>query len=188
MRLRSRKIFAGHKNKIMKPKIVIVDEQDNIIGWKDRESLEREDIYRVSALWITNSRGEILLAKRALTKSNNPGKWGPAVTGTVDEGEDYDFNIIKEAREELGLNNIIPRKGFKKRVFGKYNYFCQWYFLTMNESVTDFKIEKDEVEEIKWFFAEKLIKEMERQPDKFTGSINLWKELMKKPDATVNPE
>ncbi|MEK9135397.1 MAG: NUDIX domain-containing protein [Patescibacteria group bacterium] len=159
-------------------KIVIVDEKDNVIGYKDRDAINyQEDIYRVSALWITNSKGDILLAKRALTKSHSPGKWGPAVSGTVDEGEDYDLNIIKEAEEEIGLTNISPRKGFKKRISGKYNYFCQWYFAIMDKPVSDFKIKKDEVEEVKWFPIKELIREMENQPDKFTGSISLWKQL-----------
>jgi isopentenyldiphosphate isomerase len=78
----------------MKPKIIIVNEKDKEIGLKERGTLKTEDIYRVTALWITNSKDEILLAKRALTKSNDPGKWGPAVAGTVDEGETYEENSI----------------------------------------------------------------------------------------------
>ena len=57
-----------------KPKIIVVDENDKIIGHKNRGTLKKEDIYRVSALWITNSRGEILLARRHHTKSHHPRK------------------------------------------------------------------------------------------------------------------
>ena len=56
-----------------KAKIIIVDENDNIIGYKERGTIEQSDIDRVSALWITNSKGEFLLARRAYTKKNNPG-------------------------------------------------------------------------------------------------------------------
>ena len=47
----------------MKQRIIIVDEQDNEIGSADRETIVPGDsrIYRVSALWITNSKGEICL-------------------------------------------------------------------------------------------------------------------------------
>ncbi|GAF94063.1 unnamed protein product, partial [marine sediment metagenome] len=85
--------------KTTKSKIIIVDDNDKIIGYKERDTLKREDIYRVSALWITNSHGEILLARRHHTKSHRPRKWGPAVAGTVDAGETYEDNIIKEAEE-----------------------------------------------------------------------------------------
>ncbi|MFA6422790.1 MAG: NUDIX domain-containing protein, partial [Candidatus Buchananbacteria bacterium] len=84
-------------------KIIIVNENDEAIGHKERNELDFSDIYRVSGLWITNLKGEILLAQRAFTKNHDPGKWGPAAAGTVEEGEDYETNILKEAEEELGL-------------------------------------------------------------------------------------
>lgn len=40
-----------------KHKIIIVDENDKIIGYKDRELINSDDIYRVSGLWIKNSEG-----------------------------------------------------------------------------------------------------------------------------------
>ena len=90
----------------MKEKIIIVDKNDKIIGYKIRGTLDKNGIYRVSALWITNSLGEILLARRSRKKDKHPLKWGPAVAGTVEEGETYEQNIVKEAWEELGLKNF----------------------------------------------------------------------------------
>ena len=77
--------------------IVVVDERDEVTGTKDYESVTSNDIYRVSALWIVNLRGEVLLAQRSFNKTKDPGTWGPAVAGTVEKGEDYDTNIVKEA-------------------------------------------------------------------------------------------
>ncbi len=110
----------------MKPRIVIVNDQDEVIAHKERGTLTKDDIYRVSALWVKNSRGDILLAQRKFTKSHDPGKWGPAVAGTVGEGETYKQNIIKEAEEEIGLRAIKPIPGPKVRMAGEYNYFDQW--------------------------------------------------------------
>jgi isopentenyldiphosphate isomerase len=46
--------------------ITIVDENDNIIGSKPRDIVDREKLwYRVSGLWINNSSGDVLLARRA---------------------------------------------------------------------------------------------------------------------------
>ena len=78
-----------------KPKVTIVDKDDNIIGSRDRKSLAEGDIYRVSALWVTNSRGEILLARRHKNKSHHPRKWGPAVAGTVEENESYVRHVLR---------------------------------------------------------------------------------------------
>lgn len=158
----------------MSSKTIIVDEKDNIIGSKERDALETSDIYRVSALWITNSQGEVLLAKRALTKSHSPGKWGPAVAGTVEEGETYYSNIIKEAEEELDLENIQPKTGPKLRVAQDYNYFCQWYLLEIDKPVEEFKIQKQEVEEVKWIPRKELLKRIKEKPENFVEAIKEW--------------
>jgi len=36
-------------------RIIIVSDQDEIIGHKERGTLVTEDIYRVAGLWVTNS-------------------------------------------------------------------------------------------------------------------------------------
>src|SRR3989344_4999835 len=91
---------------------VIVNDNDEVIGSKNREKIDpQKDIYRVSALWLTNSMGEILLAQRHRNKPKDPGKWGPAVAGTVQKGESYYDNIVKETKEELGLADISFTQG-----------------------------------------------------------------------------
>ena len=52
-------------------RIIIVDESDEVIGYKERGTLNPEDIYRVSALSVENSIGQVLLAQRKFTKKRN---------------------------------------------------------------------------------------------------------------------
>lgn len=158
--------------KTSNPRIVIVNENDKIIGHKERGTLAQSDIYRVSALWIKNSKGDILLAQRKSTKSHDPGKWGPAVAGTVDEGETYGQNIIKEAEEEIGLKNIRPILGPKVRMTGEYNYFDQWYTLVVDKSAEEFIIQEEEVEQVKWFTHTELEKELRECPDKYLKGLD----------------
>ena len=139
-------------------RIPIVDENDKIIEIKDRNKVNyNKDIYRVSALWITNSKGKILLARRAFTKKQNPGKWGPAAAGTIEEGETYKNNIVKEAEEELGLKNIKPKKGFKELVKGRYKHFTQWFYFKLDMDIDEFDYNKDEVVEIGWFTKKEVV-------------------------------
>lgn len=161
----------------LKPKIIIVDENDKIVGYKNRGALDKADIYRVSALWITNSNGQILLARRHHTKSHHPRKWGPAVAGTVDEGETYEENIIKEAEEELGLKNIKPEIGPKTKTDNEYHNFTQCYVLNVDFDITQFKIQEDEVEEIKWFSPEELKKQLQENPEEFLPTMEKYFEL-----------
>ena len=154
-----------------KAKIIIVNENDEIIGSKERGTLNQSEIYRVSALWIQNSNGEILLAQRSFNKKNNPGKWGPAVAGTIDEGESYESNIVKEAEEEIGLKNHYFKKSFHHFHDGEHRHFTQWFFALVDKEIEEFTIQEDEVEKIKWFTKEELLNELKNNPDKFLKVI-----------------
>jgi isopentenyldiphosphate isomerase len=54
--------------------ITVVNKQDEIIGYKARKDITRDDTYRVAACRIRDEQGNILLAQRAWTKKHNPGK------------------------------------------------------------------------------------------------------------------
>ena len=49
-------------------RIPIVNEQDEIIGYKDRKDRNIIDITRITGLWLWNEKGEVLLAQRAFSK------------------------------------------------------------------------------------------------------------------------
>jgi len=152
-------------------KIIIVDEQDNIIGSKERSKVTYEDVYRVTGLWITNSSGEILLAQRSFAKSHSPGCWATAVSGTVEEGESYEENIYKEAEEELGIKNVKFTEGPHTRSEGPWQHFTQWYFLKTDQKAEDFIIDKTEVEQVKWFKKDELTKLIKENPEQFVKSL-----------------
>lgn len=156
----------------MKPRITIVDDEDNIIGHDFRAEVDRKGLrYRVSALWLMNSAGQILLARRAYTKSHDPGKWGPAVAGTVDEGESYEENIIKETEEELGLQGITCSLGPKEKVEGKHKHFTQWYSCVVDKPIEAFTIQEEEVAEVKWFGKDELEEQLEKNPEEFLTAV-----------------
>jgi len=157
--------------------IPIVDENDKIISYKERSEVQEKDIYRVAALCIKNSKNEILLAQRALTKKQHPGKWGPAAAGTVEKGESYTANIIKETFEEIGLKISKPIKGPKIRTRDLNNYFTQWFFLKLDKGLDQFKIDKSEVENIKWLTKLELQKSIKENPSDFLGSMNTHIEM-----------
>lgn len=167
--------------------IPIVNEKDEIICYKERDSEEQMDLYRISALWLTNSKKDILLAKRAFTKLHSPGVWGPAVAGTNDKGETYESNIAKETMEELGLKLDFNKsiKILRNSKDKPHNFFCQWFTATTDIEAKDIIFDKVEVAEVKWFSKEELIKEIKKHPDDFlitvkefiNGKINFDKQI-----------
>jgi len=160
-----------------KSRVIVVNEDDKITGYKGRDILKNDDIYRVSALWITNSHGEILLARRHRNKPHHPGKWGPAVSGTVNERESYKENMIKETEEELGLKNIKLRLGPKIKIDSKYHHFTQWYTLTIDKNISELEVQEDEVEEIKWFLPGEFKKQLDEHPEEFLPTMKKYSGL-----------
>ncbi len=151
--------------------IPIVNEKDEIIRYKERDFLDDKDVYRVAILWVKNSKGKILLAQRSFAKKKSPGVWGPAAAGTVEKGDGYKENIVKEAREELGIILEEYKLGRKIRVSHKYNYFAQWFFAVIDKKIGEFRF-NSEVETIRWIFKGELIKEVRKNPLNFTPAIN----------------
>ena len=163
----------------------IVNEYDEIIGYKKRDDRNNQDIIRISGLWIENENGEVLIARRALHKTRDPGKWGPAAAGTVEKGETYQSNIIKEAHEEIGItveeDDIIHIGTFLEKT--EHRYFAGVFYASI-PSDTPFVLEPDEVAEIRWISWPDLEKEILEKPESFLLSlergimqhIKKWKE------------
>ena len=152
-------------------RIPIVNEQDQIIGYKDYKDRNPKEITRVSALWVTDKEGNILLAQRGFNKRTSPGLWGPAVAGTVEEGESYEVNVIKEAQEEIGLKNFIPKLERKVRRSTSHEYFGQWFSVVVDHKYPFVK-QDSEVEQIKWFSKSEIIKLFNENPKFFVSRFN----------------
>lgn len=153
-------------------KIYIVDENDNPIGYKERADIDyAKDVYRSAALWVVNSKDEVLIAQRKLDRVKDPGKWGPAVAGTVEEGETYDSNIQKEAEEEIGLTGATITKLDKVRLYEPRHQFMQWYKTVVDQPIEYFTPQPEEVEKLEWIPHGDLIVDVKENPDKYVGSM-----------------
>ena len=149
----------------------IVNTRDELLGYKASAELQPGDIYRISALWIFNEQGEILLAQRAATKRNDPGKWGPSVAGTVEPDEDYESNIYKEAAEEIGLEDqrfILGPKAYVADNGYGHGYFCQAFLLKLSRPASTFVLESAEVAQVRWWPVDELKQALEQKPEDFT--------------------
>lgn len=155
--------------------IPIVNENDEIIGYKDRKDRNPDDIIRITTIWITDESGEnILLQQRKLNKKRSPGKWIPAASGTVEKDESYEENAYKELKEETGIKGfdlIKVEKHFGKSVAGGMR-FAQMFFGKVSK---DYKLipQESEVEQLKWFTREELRSELKNHPDDFLPIIHI---------------
>ncbi len=154
----------------MESRIILVDRDDTEIGAIDRFQLTSTDLYRVAALWLTDPDGNILIAQRKLDKPTDPGKWGPAVAGTVEVGETYESNIYKEAHEEIGLLGIDFQLGPHQLVQADRSFHCQW-FVGMVDNDYQFNLQVEEVEKVSWISPGELKTELALMSEKYLNSM-----------------
>ena len=84
----------------------LVDPAGNVIGKATRAECHNGSmlLHPVVHLHVFNEKGELYLQMRPMWKDIQPGKWDTAVGGHVDFGEDIHTALLREAREELGIN------------------------------------------------------------------------------------
>ncbi len=93
----------------------LVDPSGNVIGKATRTECHSGSklLHPVVHLHYFNTQRQLYLQMRAAHKDIQPNKWDTAVGGHVDYGEEVEKALHREAREELGLQNINPFFLFK---------------------------------------------------------------------------
>jgi len=87
--------------------IQIVDADNNEKGSAPRHEMRAKGLsHRASYILVFNSRGELFVQKRTMTKDIYPGYYDIAAGGVVLAGESYDQSAVRELAEELGINGI----------------------------------------------------------------------------------
>lgn len=89
----------------------IVDEMGNTIGSATRGECHNGSklLHPVVHLHLLDSEGRLYLQQRPLWKEIQPGKWDTAVGGHVDFGEKVEDALLREAREEIGIEGFTPQ-------------------------------------------------------------------------------
>ena len=151
--------------------VILVSPQDEEIGYMEKmEAHQLGLLHRAFSVFLFNSKGEMLLQKRALSKYHSGGLWTNACCSHPRKGETIEQAASRRTREELGCepelqkihtfiykaaldNNLIEHE-FDHVLVGNYEG-------EMNLNV-------NEVSEIVYLPIQQIRQEMNEQPDKFT--------------------
>ena len=109
MLLKNRLMNRRYKNEEWFP---VVNNEGRVIGKAPRSVCHDGRsflLHPVVHLHVFNRSGKLYLQKRSMKKDIQPGKWDTSVGGHISPGESVPEALLREAKEELGLNGFIPR-------------------------------------------------------------------------------
>jgi len=88
----------------MKLRYPIINDKDQIIDYKDKESAYKEKaMLRAVQVFVYNSKGELFIQQRSKEKLRYPNYFCTSVAGHVEPGESYRQAAVRELQEELGI-------------------------------------------------------------------------------------
>lgn len=119
------------------------------------EQLPIDGYHLVVHVWIRNSKGEYLISQRSANRPTNPLMW-ECVDGSVVKGEDSLQGVLREVKEEVGID-LLPEKGqvvlsdIKKIEFGKVvNKIVDVWLFDYDGEVDLGNATTDEVAQVAW--------------------------------------
>ncbi len=132
------------------------------LGVKSREEchVDNPGFYHKPAWsWVYNSKGEVLVQKRSMNKKVFPGCWDMSCAGHVDAGERTIDGLIREVKEELGVDISEKDCHFEfEYIEDECFEIGQLYTIKMDREAKDFNIQEEEVEQVKWVSFEEFKK------------------------------
>ncbi|HMI09452.1 MAG TPA: NUDIX domain-containing protein [Candidatus Saccharimonadales bacterium] len=159
----------------MTERLTLVDENDQLIRVGDRKEAWANGYYtRNIRVVLRDQNGRFLSQKRSMKKDTFAGMWTVAASGHVDEGETWVEAALRETREEIGISASLKLVGdfiFKNDEGDKKIRQIIHVYEGIIDGSTQFDLEEDEVEDIKWYELDELKSLMQEIPDKFTPSF-----------------
>ena len=142
--------------------------------------------HRAVYAFIIDNNGNVLLQKRSANKKLWPNMWDVTVGGHVDRGEFGRQALIRETKEELGIEisdedikYLVGSTSINEQGDIINKHYNECYLITKNIDVSNIVIQKEEVSEVKYFSREELIKRIDNNYEGLTEKIGAWNFLKK---------
>lgn len=142
--------------------------------------------HKAVAVFIINSKKEVLLQKRSPNKKMWPNLWDISAGGHVLAGEFGFEAIIREIKEELGIdieNKDILCLGASTSINIKGDilnkHFNEYYIVNKSIDISKLNLQKEEVSEVKWFNKDEILKRINNNYEEITDKEGCWSYLKK---------
>lgn len=154
---------------------------------ESRSTCHKEGLWhKAVALFIINSKNQVLLQKRSANKRMWPNLWDITAGGHVLAGEFGFQSIIREIKEEIGIdieqNDITfigasTSQNIKNEI--KNKHFNEYYIVNKDIDVSELVLQEEEVSDAKWFEKEDIINRINNGFDGITDKGGCWEYLKK---------
>ena len=155
----------------MEERVVLVDENDAEVGTLEKQRAHAEGrLHRALSVFVLNSRGEMLLQRRAAAKYHSGGLWTNACCSHPRPGEPVAAAARRRLLEEMGIDCAPePAFAFTYRAQvgpGLVEHEYDHVFLARWDG--DPAPSADEVEAWRWTPVDRVAAEVARVPGAFT--------------------
>lgn len=151
--------------------IALVDEQDTITGYEEKQKVHEEGLlHRAFSIFVFNDKNEMLLQKRAAHKYHSPNLWTNTCCSHL---------LPEKTMEQCAHERLTFEMGFDTAIEMKFPFHYLAPFdngLTENEIDHVYigryqdepKVNPDEVSTHQWISMERLLTDIEANPDSYT--------------------
>lgn len=152
-----------------------------------REECHKKGLWhRAVYAFIIDDKGNILLQKRSNNKKLWPNMWDVTVGGHVDAGEFGRQALIREVKEELGISindddikYLIGSTSINEQGDIINKHYNECYLITKSIDISNIKIQKEEVSEVRYFSEDELLKRISNNYEGLTEKTGPWNFLKK---------
>ena len=96
----------------MEDQVILVNQKDQIIGVGEKIKVHKEALlHRAFSIFILNSKGELLLQRRALNKYHSPGLWSNTCCGHPRPAEQVKDAAHRRLQAEMGFDCLLEERG-----------------------------------------------------------------------------
>lgn len=135
---------------------------------------------------ISNDNKRVLLQQRSANKKLWPNLWDITAGGHVSSGELGYQAVIRETKEEIGIDinkeslefiGVTTSENIKGDRIDRH--FNEYFIVHCDIDLNDITLQEEEVQDIKWFDKEEIIRRINNNYEGLTRKIGCWEYLIK---------
>ena len=161
--------------------VILVDEKDNPIGLMEKQAAHvTPHLHRAFSVFVFNSKGELLMQQRALSKYHSPGLWTNTCCSHPRAGETLEEATSRRLMEEMGMTCEMHEvyTFIYKAPVGQGLTEHEFDHVWIGQSDDTPNINREEVESWKYMSLNDLKKDISIHPELYTEWFKITFEEM----------